>query len=76
VAVIAAPDADTGEAVVAIVVPADGATVTPQELQQHVAARLAAYKVPSRVILREAPLPRNPAGKLVKGVLKQEVGAG
>ena len=76
VAVIAAPDADTGEAVVAIVVPAAGATVTPQELQQHVATRLAAYKVPSQVILREAPLPRNPAGKLVKGVLKQELGAG
>jgi long-chain acyl-CoA synthetase len=75
VAVIAAPDPETGEAMVAVVVPNPGVAVTPQELQSHVAARLAAYKVPSRVILREAPLPRNPAGKLVKPLLKQELGA-
>jgi len=75
VAVIGVPDAQTGEAVVAVVVPVEGASVTARELQAHVAARLAAYKVPSQVLLRAAPLPRNPAGKLVKGVLKQELGA-
>ncbi len=73
VAVIAAPDAETGEAVVAVVVPVAGAAVTPQDLQRHVAARLAAYKVPARVILRATPLPRNPAGKFLKTVLKQEL---
>ena len=41
----------------------------------HVAARLAAYKVPHVVHVHPDPLPRNPAGKLLKAVLKREYGA-
>ncbi len=69
-AVIAMPDAVTGEAVVAVVVAKPGATLTPEQVQAHVAAHLASYKVPSRVVIREQRLPRNPAGKLLKGEVK------
>ena len=40
------------------------------ELQAHVRARLAAFKVPVRVVIRTEPLPRNAAGKVVKADLK------
>ncbi len=71
-AVFAAPDDQTGEAVVAVVVLAHSATVTAEEVRAHVAARLAAYKVPQQVHVRLDSLPRNPAGKMLKTVLKRE----
>lgn len=71
-AVFGQPDDLTGEAVVAVVVLACGARLDADEVRAHVAARLAAYKVPARVHLRLEPLPRNPAGKLLKSVLKTE----
>ena len=74
-AVIAMPDAVTGEAVVAVVVPKPGAKLTSEQVQAHVAARLASYKVPSRVVIRDDRLPRNPAGKALKGELKTQYSA-
>ncbi|MGH8830831.1 MAG: class I adenylate-forming enzyme family protein [Polaromonas sp.] len=71
-AVFAQPDEQTGEAVVAVVVLAPGATLTADDVRAHVAARLAAYKVPVRVYLRSNILPRNPAGKMLKAMLKRE----
>jgi long-chain acyl-CoA synthetase len=71
-AVFAQPDAQTGEAVVAVVVLAPGALLAPAQVQAHVAARLAAYKVPLRVFVRSDSLPRNPAGKMLKSALKRE----
>ncbi len=71
-AVFAQPDPQTGEAVVAVVVVAPGASLTAQDVQAHVAARLAAYKVPLHVHVRHNSLPRNPAGKMLKTALKRE----
>ena len=71
-AVFAQPDAHTGEAVVAVVVPTAGAALIAEQIQAHVAAHLAPYKVPQRVVLRTAPLPRNPAGKTLKPALRTE----
>jgi long-chain acyl-CoA synthetase len=71
-AVFAQPDEQTGEAVVAVVVLAPGAMLTAEQVQAHVAARLAAYKVPLRVIVRSEGLPRNPAGKMIKTALKRD----
>lgn len=71
-AVFAQPDDQTGEAVVAVVVPAAGAYLSAEEVQAHVAARLAAYKVPQQVHVRLDSLPRNPAGKMLKTALKRE----
>ncbi|MDO9143482.1 MULTISPECIES: class I adenylate-forming enzyme family protein [Comamonadaceae] len=72
-AVFAQPDDVTGEAVVAVVVTQPGVVLTQAAVRDHVAAHLAAYKVPVRVYLRDEPLPRNPAGKMLKTVLKREL---
>lgn len=72
-AVFALPDDVTGEAVVAVVVTQQGVVLTEAAVRGHVAAHLAAYKVPVRVYLRDEPLPRNPAGKMLKTVLKREL---
>lgn len=71
-AVFARPDAVTGEAVVAVVVVGGGLDIDEATLRAHVAARLAAYKVPVDVHLRTQPLPRNPAGKALKTALRKE----
>ena len=55
-----------------MVVLAENASVTAEEVRAHVAARLAAYKVPQQVHVRLDSLPRNPAGKMLKAVLKRE----
>ncbi|WP_020653336.1 class I adenylate-forming enzyme family protein [Massilia niastensis] len=72
VAVLAAADERAGEAVVAVVVPRPGAALSGADIQAHVAARLAPYKVPARVHLHTGALPRNAVGKLLKTALKRE----
>jgi len=73
-AVFAVPDEKSGEAVVAAVVADAPDAVSSEVLREHVAARLAAYKVPAVVHVRSEALPRNPAGKLLKGELKRTYG--
>ena len=41
-----------------------------EEVRRHVAARLAAFKVPEIVEITDRPLPRNPAGKILKDALR------
>jgi long-chain acyl-CoA synthetase len=45
--------------------------LSAEAIGEHVRAHLAAYKAPSYVYLRSEALPRNPAGKLLKGELKE-----
>lgn len=71
-AVFAQPDEVTGEAVAAVVVARPGAQLSSEQVLKHVAGRLAAYKVPRDVYVRNEPLPRNPSGKLLKRVVKNE----
>ena len=71
-AVIGTPDERWGELVVGIVVVADD--VSLDELDRHCRARLAAYKIPRRYVLRSEPLPRSAAGKLLKRELREELG--
>ena len=62
-----------GEEVGAVIVFKDGQTATPEELQRHVRERLASFKVPTHVFFRAEPLPRNPAGKVLKRELRDEL---
>ncbi|MGW8422018.1 MULTISPECIES: class I adenylate-forming enzyme family protein [Comamonas] len=71
-AVFSMPHEVTGEQVVAVVVGKIGSQVTPELLREFVAQRLAGYKVPSRIVVRAEPLPRNPAGKMLKASIRKE----
>jgi malonyl-CoA/methylmalonyl-CoA synthetase len=63
--VIAAPDADLGERIVAFVVAGNGFSPAADELIDHVAAQLAPHKRPREVRFVDS-LPRNAMGKLMK----------
>ena len=43
------------------------------ELQHHVRERLAPFKVPTRIAILDAPLPRNASGKILKRELRDDV---
>ena len=68
-AVIGLPDADLGEAVVAVVVPRPGASIDPAAILAACAERLARFKCPRRVEI-VAELPRNAMGKVQKAALR------
>jgi fatty-acyl-CoA synthase len=51
------------------VVRAPGATITAEEVQAHVRANLARFKVPREVVFVDE-LPRNPTGKVLKRELR------
>ncbi len=72
-AVIGLPHRVLGEEVGAVVQLRPGAQVSEEELKQHVAGQLAAFKVPARIDLRNDPLPRNANGKILKSQLKDEL---
>lgn len=74
-AVVGAPNEDWGEEVRAVISLRAGAEVTAEELDQHVRAHLAGYKVPKQFVFMPAEeLPRSGAGKLVKEQLKVALG--
>jgi fatty-acyl-CoA synthase len=72
VAVIGIPDERWGEKPVAVVVLGNGATLNLAGLAEHCRARLAGFKVPKQLIIRDS-LPRNPSGKVLKRVLRTEL---
>ncbi|WP_375775825.1 AMP-binding protein [Bradyrhizobium sp. ma5] len=74
VAVIGLPDDRWGEKPVAIVVLADDAKLDLPNLTEFCRARLAGFKVPRQLIIRDS-LPRNPSGKVLKRVLRAELEA-
>lgn len=65
-AVVGRADEQWGEMVVAVVLPAGGNPVDVEDLRAHCASRLAPFKVPKRVELVSAPLPRTRSGKLLR----------
>ena len=75
VAVIGVPDEKWGETIKALVVVRDGETVTEAELIRHCRDRLAHFKAPTSVELRDA-LDRTATGKLQKYKLRQPYWAG
>jgi len=70
VAVIGLSDEKWGEVACAIVV-ADQSRVNEQQVVEFCGTRLARYKLPKKVIFAEA-IPRNPAGKILKQVLREK----
>jgi long-chain acyl-CoA synthetase len=70
-AVIGVPDALTGEAVKAFVVPAEGATLTAEEVLAYAGTSLARFKLPGTVEF-VPDLPHSATGKVRKGALRGE----
>lgn len=73
-AVVGIPHPVLGEEVGALVQIRPGNTVTEKELQDHVAAQIAAFKVPVRIDQYPGPLPRNANGKIMKPEVKKIMG--
>ena len=71
VAVIGVPDEKWGETIKALVVKAEGSTLTEQELIDYVKSKVARYKAPSSVEFREM-LDRTATGKLQKFKLRAQ----
>jgi fatty-acyl-CoA synthase len=73
VAVVAIPDERFGEVGLAVVTLADGATLTLDELTEHLRDRLARFKHPRALRLVDA-LPRNVTGKISRAALRERFG--
>lgn len=69
-AVIGIPHADFGEAVVAVVVPREGARLDVAAMREELKSGLANFKVPKEIRVLDQ-LPRNTMGKVQKNVLRQ-----
>jgi long-chain acyl-CoA synthetase len=68
-AVFGIPDERWGEVVHAVVVPRGA--VTAEEIIEHCRDRIAGYKVPNSVDLRDEPLPKSGPGKVLKRELRE-----
>ena len=74
VAVIGVPDSMMGEKVGCVIVAAEGsAELDIDAVIGHASARIADYKVPQYVAILDGALPRNPGGKVLKHVLRDQV---
>jgi long-chain acyl-CoA synthetase len=76
VAVIGIPHETWGEAVHAICVVKDGATITVEDVVAHARTTIAGYKVPRTVDFRTDPLPLSGAMKVLKKDLRAPFWAG
>jgi long-chain acyl-CoA synthetase len=74
-AVFGVPHDRLGEEVAAVVYVRPGQVLDAEGLRAHVGERLAAFKVPTVVQIVTEPLPRNPAGKILKRELRDAVAA-
>jgi long-chain acyl-CoA synthetase len=65
-AVFGLPHERLGEEVAVVVMLKPGMTLSESELHAHLHSRLASFKIPTRVVFTNEPLPRNAAGKFLK----------
>ncbi len=72
-AVFGLPHERLGEEVGCAIVAKRGETVDPEELRKHLAEHIASFKIPTIWEIREEPLPRNAAGKILKRGLRDAI---
>ncbi|MES2904229.1 MAG: AMP-binding protein, partial [Pseudomonadota bacterium] len=72
VSVFGIPDERLGEVVLAVVHPAETDGIDEDALRQFLDGKLAAYKIPERMIFTDEALPRLGTGKIDRVVLKQK----
>lgn len=71
-AVVGAPHPDFGEGVIAVVVPKQGASLSEDGIARALAASLAKFKRPKRVVIL-SELPLNAMGKVQKNILRERL---
>ena len=71
-AVVGVEDAEWGQIIVAVVVPAVGSNPEPEDLRGYVRAQLRGSRTPDRVVFR-AELPTNATGKVLRRELVSEL---
>ncbi|MFQ5342102.1 MAG: hypothetical protein ACE5F6_11210, partial [Anaerolineae bacterium] len=74
VTVIGRPDPEWGEVPVAVARFKEGESLTLEEIQEFCEGKLARYKIPKQLAITEQPLPRTSAGKVLKRVVREQVG--
>jgi acyl-CoA synthetase (AMP-forming)/AMP-acid ligase II len=74
VAVVGLPDDEWGERIVAVVVPHEGAELTPEDVQSWARSQLRSSRTPDEIRLHPE-LPRNDMGKVVRRVLRAQLTA-
>jgi long-chain acyl-CoA synthetase len=72
-AVFGVPDERLGEEVAVAIHLVERATLTADELRAFLSTKIAAFMIPTRVLIVDEPLPRNPAGKFLKRELRQSL---
>ncbi|MGA9921422.1 MAG: class I adenylate-forming enzyme family protein [Candidatus Dormiibacterota bacterium] len=75
-AVVGIPDEDLGERVGAVVVVAEGATITAEELIEIIRPQLSYFEVPEQWSVSGTPLPTNNAGKVNKAQARNRLMVG
>jgi acyl-CoA synthetase (AMP-forming)/AMP-acid ligase II len=70
-AVFGVPDDRLGEVPVAVLHRREGSSISEAELRKFLDGRLAAFKIPARMIFSDEPLPRLGTGKIDRLALKQ-----
>jgi long-chain acyl-CoA synthetase len=70
-AVFGVPDAEFGQALVAVIQPGEEVSLTAEQVRSFLATRLAGFKIPRTIVFR-AQLPREDTGKIFKRKLRDE----
>ena len=70
-AVIGVPDDEAGELPMAFVIPAEGQSPSVEDIQAHMAERLAHYKQVQRVTFTDA-IPKSASGKILRRLLREQ----
>jgi acyl-CoA synthetase (AMP-forming)/AMP-acid ligase II len=71
VAVIGVPHEDYGESILAVIAPVGDREPTLDDIRSWCQDQIAGHKIPHAVVLH--PIPRNPAGKIQKHLLRAEL---
>ncbi len=72
-AVFGLPHERLGEEVAAAVLPREGFSLSIEELEAHLRARIAGFKVPTVIVIAREQLPRTAAGKIMKREIRDEL---
>lgn len=70
--VVGVPDEKWGEAVVAVVALWQGMQVDGEELFKYCRERIAGYKMPKRIVIRDT-LPKTASGKILRRLVKEQL---